>query len=105
MKKILPSFLFLFLLFFAIALGISGVCVYGVLGSGTEEQEASVMITGYQINPATPMRNDVGTVTVTVKNMESDKSVNIKDARMLSRDIKVLSDSYFNIGDWDLEKA
>ena len=44
------------------------------------------------------MYNDIGTVTVTVKNMESAKSVNIKDARMLSRDIKVLSDSYFNIG-------
>ena len=98
MRQTLPSFLFFFLLIFAIAFAISSVSAYGVLGSGTEEQEASVMITGYQINPATLMRNDIGTVTVTVMNMESDKSVNIKDARMLSRDIKVLSDSYFNIG-------
>ncbi len=97
MRKTLPSFPFLFLIF-AIAFAISCVSAYGVLGSGMEEQEASVMITGYQINPATLMCKDVGTVTVTVKNMESDKSVNIKDARMLSRDIKVLSDSYFNIG-------
>ena len=97
MRQTRPSFPFLFLIF-AIAFAISCVSAYGVLGSGTEEQEASVMITGYQINPATLMCKDVGTVTVTVKNMESDKSVNIKDARMLSRDIKVLSDSYFNIG-------
>jgi len=98
MRQTLPSFLFFFLLIFAIAFAISSVSAYGVLGSGTEEQKASVMITGYRINPATLMRNDIGTVTVTVMNMESDKSVNIKDARMLSRDIKVLSDSYFNIG-------
>jgi hypothetical protein len=87
MKKILPLFLFLVL----IVVGISGAQV-------AEEQKSSVMITSYQISPEVLMRNDVGTVTVTVKNMESLKSVNIKDARMLSRDIKVLSDSYFNIG-------
>jgi len=99
MRKTLPSFLFLLLLIFAIAFAISSVSAYdGISGLGTEEQESSVMITGYQINPATLMCNDVGTVTVTVKNMESDKSVNIKDARMLSRNIKVLSNSYFNIG-------
>jgi len=79
----------------------SGVSAYdGVYASGTEEQEqeSSIMIAGYQVSPEVLMRNDIGTVTVTVKNMESAKSVNIKDARMLSRDIKVLSDSYFNIG-------
>jgi hypothetical protein len=73
--------------------------VVGISGAQVaEEQKSSVMITSYQISPEVLMRNDVGTVTVTVKNMESLKSVNIKDARMLSRDIKVLSDSYFNIG-------
>ncbi|MEA2075495.1 MAG: hypothetical protein U9O85_07155 [Euryarchaeota archaeon] len=84
---------------FAIAFAIPSVSAYdGISGLGTEEQESSIMIAGYQVSPEVLMRNDVGTVTVTVKNMESDKSVNIKDARMLSRDIKVLSDSYFNIG-------
>jgi hypothetical protein len=80
MKKILPLFLFLVL----IVVGISGAQV-------AEEQKSSVMITSYQISPEVLMRNDVGTVTVTVKNMESLKSVNIKDARMLSRDIKVMA--------------
>jgi len=99
MRQTLPSFLFLFLLIFAIAFAIPSVSAYdGISGLGTEEQESSIMIAGYQVSPEVLMRNDVGTVTVTVKNMESDKSVNIKDARMLSRDIKVLSDSYFNIG-------
>jgi len=99
MRQTFPLFLFLFLLIFAIAFAISSVSAYdGVSGLGTEEQESSIMIAGYQVSPEVLMRNDVGTVTVTVKNMESAKSVNIKDARMLSRDIKVLSDSYFNIG-------
>jgi len=72
MRQTFPLFLFLFLLIFAIAFAISSVSAYdGVSGLGTEEQESSIMIA---------------------------KSVNIKDARMLSRDIKVLSDSYFNIG-------
>ena len=99
MRQTFPLFLFLFLLIFAIAFAISSVSAYdGVSGLGTEEQESSIMIAGYQVSPEVLMRNDVGTVTMTVKNMESAKSVNIKDARMLSRDIKVLSDSYFNIG-------
>jgi len=85
--KLLPLLLFLALF----VVGIS--CAYAA-----EEQKSSVMITGYQITPEVLMRNDVGTVTVTVKNMESVKSINIKEARMLGRDIKVLSDSYFNIG-------
>jgi len=87
MRKMLSLFLFLVLF----VVGISGAQV-------AEEQKSSVMITSYQITPEVLMRNDVGTVTVTVKNMELVKSVNIKDAQMLSRDIKVLSDSYFNIG-------
>lgn len=101
MRQTLPLFLFLFFM----VIFASGVSAYdGVYGLGTEEQEqwqeqeSSIMIAGYQVSPEVLMRNDIGTVTVTVKNMESAKSVNIKDARMLSRDIKVLSDSYFNIG-------
>ena len=93
----LPSLLFLLSVSLAIAVAISSVSAYDIPGSGTEEQKSSVTIDDYQINPATLMRNDVGTVTVTVKNMESEKSVNIKEARMLSQDIKVLSDSYFRI--------
>ena len=87
MRHTLPLFIFLVLLM----VGIS--CVEAV-----EEQKSSVMITSYKISPEVLMRNDIGTVTMTVKNMELVKSVNIKDARMLSRNIKVLSDSYFNIG-------
>ncbi len=52
----------------------------------------------FQVNTEVLMRNDIGTITVTVKNMETSKSVNIKDARMVSRNLKVISDSYFNIG-------
>jgi len=63
-----------------------------------EEQKSSVMITSYKISPEVLMHNDVGTVTVTVKNMELVKSVNIKEAQMLDSNIKILSDSYFNIG-------
>jgi len=110
MRQTFPIFLFLFFMVifvfaFAFAFAIPSVSAYdGVYGLGTEEQEhgqgqeSSIMIAGYQVSPEVLMYNDIGTVTVTVKNMESAKSVNIKDARMLSRDIKVLSDSYFNIG-------
>jgi len=89
MKKTLLS---LFLFFLVIASVFSGMV------NAEEEQKSSVMITSYQVSPEVLMRNDVGTVTVTVKNMEPMKSINIKEARMLGRDIKVLSDSYFNIG-------
>jgi hypothetical protein len=87
MRKLLP--LLLFLMLFLVE--ISGAQI-------TEEQKSSVMISDYQVSPEVLMCNDIGTVTVTVKNMESVKSVNIKEARMLSSDIDVLSDSYFNIG-------
>ncbi|MGB3458718.1 MAG: hypothetical protein WBB08_05370 [Halobacteriota archaeon] len=94
MRKTVPSFIFLFLFFFVIAVATSGV---STVSSVTGEQKSSVMITGYQVNPEVLMCNDLGTVTVTVKNMEP-KSVNIKEAQMLSQGIKVLSDSYFNPG-------
>jgi hypothetical protein len=84
---------FLLFIIFVIVCAMSSVSA-----SGTEEQKAAVMVTGYHLSPEVLMRNDIGTITVTVKNMELDKSVNIKEARMLSSDIKVLSDSYFNIG-------
>ena len=87
MRYTLPFFIFLVLLM----VGIS--CAEAV-----EEQKSSVMITSYKISPEVLMHNDVGTVTVTVKNMELVKSVNIKEAQMLDSNIKILSDSYFNIG-------
>jgi hypothetical protein len=93
MRQMLALFLFLALF---IASGVSSA--YSILGSSAEEQESSDMITGYQVSPEVLMRDDVGTVTVTVKNMDSDKSVNITEAGMLSSDIKVPSNSYFNIG-------
>ncbi len=68
------------------------------LGSVPESQKAAIMVTGYQIYPEVLMRNDIGTVTVTVTNTESARSVHIKNIQMLSRDLKVLSDPYFNIG-------
>jgi len=87
MRHTLPLFLFLVLLM------VGTSCAEAV-----EEQKSSVMITSYKISPEVLMRNDVGTVTVTVKNMELYKSVNIKEAQMLDRNIKILSDRYFNIG-------
>jgi hypothetical protein len=86
MMKLLP---FLFLVVFVV--GISGAQV-------TEEQKSSVMITGYHVSPDVLMQNDIGTITVTVKNMEMLQSVKIKAAYLLERDIKVLSNPYFNIG-------
>jgi hypothetical protein len=88
MRQTLLLFLFLVLL----AVGISGAQV------AEEQKSSSVMITSYQITPEVLMRNDIGTVTVTVKNMELAKSVNIREAQMLDRNIKILSDRYFNIG-------
>lgn len=86
MMKLLPL---IFLLLFVV--GISGTPVAG-------EQKASVMITGYQVSPEALMYNDIGTVTVTVKNMEAVQSVRILEASLLEREIKVLSDPYVSIG-------
>ncbi len=97
------SLLFLALL----VVGVLVVGVVGLAGSGVseaqaqvarEEQKTSIQITGYQLTPEVLMPNDLGTVTVTVKNAELAKSVNIKEARLLSKELKVASDSYFNIG-------
>jgi len=53
-----PLFLFLFFM----VIFASGVSAYdGVYGSGTEEQESSIMIAGYQASPEVLMRNDIGT--------------------------------------------
>jgi hypothetical protein len=63
-----------------------------------EEQKSSIMIPGYHVSPEVLMPNDIGTVTVTVKNMEVLSSVKIQEASLLARDIKVLSKPYVNIG-------
>ncbi|MDI6885648.1 MAG: hypothetical protein QMD22_04740 [archaeon] len=86
MMKLLPL---IFLILFVV--GISGTPVAG-------EQKASVMITGYHVSPEALMYNDIGTITVTVKNMEAVQSVRIKEVSLLEREIKVLSDPYFSIG-------
>ncbi len=75
------------------------VFVVGIAGAQVaEEQKPSIMVTGYQVSPEVLMRNDVGTITVTIKNMEVLQSVKIKEAYLLEKDIKILSDPYFNIG-------
>jgi hypothetical protein len=84
--KLLPL---LFLVLFVV--GIAGAQV-------EEEQKSSIMIIGYHVSPEVLMPNDVGTVTVTVKNMEVLNSVKIQEASLLARDIKVLSKPYVNIG-------
>jgi hypothetical protein len=87
MKLLLLS-LFILLV---VGTGISGAQVVG-------EQKSSVMITEYHVNPEVFMPNDIGTITVTIKNMEAVQSVKITDVSMLEREIKVLSEPYFNIG-------
>jgi hypothetical protein len=79
------------LLLFVVGTGISGAQVAG-------EQKSSVMITEYHVDPEVFMPNDIGTITITIKNMEAVQSVKITDVSMLEREIKVLSDPYFNIG-------
>lgn len=86
MMKLLPL---IFLILFVV--GISGTPVAG-------EQKSSVMITDYHVSPEALMYNDIGTITVTVKNMEALQSVKIKEASLLEREIKVLSDPYVSIG-------
>ena len=91
-------FLFLFLVIATTAFVISTVSAAGSVSSAIEDSESSVMVSECRIKPETLMCNDIGTVTVTVKNTGLHKSVNIKKAQMLSNDVTVLSDSYFGIG-------
>ena len=65
---------------------------------GTEEPKSSIMVTGYHVSPEVLMQKDIGTVTVTVKNMEALESVKITEASLSDRDLTVLSRSYVNIG-------
>ena len=95
MRQTIPTFILLLLFFFVIAVATSDV---SAVSSVTGEQKSSVMITDCQVNPTALMCNDIGTITVTIKNMELYKSVNIKEVQMLSQGLKVLSDSYFNPG-------
>jgi len=96
MRQTVPALILLVGL--VVVAGLSSVCALDTFGSGTAEQKSSIMITGYQVSPEVLMRNDIGTVTVTVKNMELVNSVNIKEAQMLSPSVKVLSDYYLGIG-------
>ena len=85
MKRLFLIFLILFMV------GISSA-------QAAEEQKSSVMITEYHVNPEVFMPNDIGTITVTIKNMEAVQSVKITEVSMLEREINVLSDPYFTIG-------
>lgn len=81
----------IFLVLFVMVVGISGAQV-------TEDQKSSVMVTGYHVDPDVLMQNDIGTITVTVKNMEALQSVKIREVSLLGREITVLSDPYLSIG-------
>ena len=75
------------------------VLIVGIAGAQVEEeQKSSIMITDYRVSPNVLMQNDIGTITVTIKNMEVLNSVKLKEANLLERDIKVLSNPYVNIG-------
>jgi hypothetical protein len=75
------------------------VLFVGLVGAQVEEeQKSSIMITDYHVSPEVLMQNDIGTVTVTVKNMEVLNSVKIKEANLRESEIKVLSKPYVNIG-------
>ena len=96
MRQTILTVIFLFLFLFAVV--TSCVSAANSASSATEEQKSSVMISDCRVKPTALMCNDIGTVTVTIKNMELYKSVNIKEVQMISQGIKVLSDSYFNPG-------
>ena len=75
------------------------VLLVGLVGAQVEEeQKSSIMITDYHVSPDVLMQNDIGTVTVTVKNMEVLNSVKIREATLLEEEIRVLSKPYVNIG-------
>lgn len=47
------------------------VLIVGIAGAQVEEeQKSSIMITNYRVSPDVLMQNDIGTITVTIKNME-----------------------------------
>jgi hypothetical protein len=72
--------------------------VGSVAAQSAEEQKAAIMITSYQMSPEVLMPNDIGTITVTVKNMDPMESVKLNEASILERELKVLSNPYYNIG-------
>jgi hypothetical protein len=75
------------------------VLIVGIAGAQVEEeQKSSIMITNYRVSPDVLMQNDIGTITVTIKNMEVLNSVKIKEANLRESEIKVLSKPYVNIG-------
>jgi hypothetical protein len=86
MMRLIPFLLVLLLL------------VGSVAAQSVEEQKAAIMITSYQMSPEVLMPNDIGTITVTVKNMDPLESVKLKEASILEQELKVLSTPYYNIG-------
>jgi len=72
--------------------------VGSIAAQSVEEQKAAIMITSYQVSPEVLMPNDIGTITVTVKNMDPMESVKLTEASILERELKVLSTPYYNIG-------
>lgn len=70
----------------------------GSVAAQSEEQKAAIMITSYQVSPEVLMPTDIGTITVTVKNMDPLESSKLEEASLLDRELKVLSNPYYNIG-------
>lgn len=82
-----------------LALSLAFVLLAGTISAQeSEESKSSIMVTGYHVSPEALMQKDIGTITVTVKNMESFESVKIREASLIDRDLKVLSNPYVNIG-------
>jgi hypothetical protein len=82
-----------------LVLGLTFMLLAGTASAQeTAEPRSSIMVTGYHVSPEALMQKDIGTITVTVKNMELLESVKITDASLTDRDLKVLSKPYVNIG-------
>lgn len=81
-----------FLLLVVVAWGMTG-CAHA-----EDAQKSAIMVTDYWVSPEVLMQGDIGTVTVTVKNMEMARSVYLKEVCMLSREIEVLSKPFLNVG-------
>jgi len=59
--------------------------------------DSSIMITGYEVSPSVLMPEDVGTITVTIKNSETE-AADIRKVYLFSSEVKSLTKSYDHVG-------
>ncbi|MDY6931301.1 MAG: hypothetical protein SVJ22_05240 [Halobacteriota archaeon] len=101
------------LILFFITLIVSSIPVMNAETQSTDNvPQPAIIVTGYEVYPEVLMKGDRGTIGITIKNTAKNPiqvsamdptvymmSADIKSVELISRDLKILNDNYYNVGE------